>query len=336
MTTLPSSASASAAAHPSEAHPSLLGGQHLLTPDLVRVRLPLSNVFLLGTPGTPWVLIDAGHPGSTQLILRAVSERFGSDARPQAIVLTHGHLDHIGALHALLERWGDVPVYAHALEQPYLSGQSAYPPPDPSVGGSMSAVSPVFLPGPYDFRPHLRDLADLGDLPALQGWEVIETPGHTPGHVSLWRGRDKVLIAGDAFVTTVQEDLGSAMSLRPQLVHRPPAYYTPDWDAAKRSVAKLAALEPELAVTGHGDAMQGRRLQLELRKLATNFDEVARPRVGRYARQPAITDASGVRSLPPARPTVHGLFVALAALGLLMVWNTTRPSPRRIRRGRLE
>jgi len=309
-------------AEPGTTHPSLLGGQELLAPDVLRVRLPLSNVVLLGKAHQPWVLVDAGHPGSAALILKAARDRFG-DARPQAIVLTHGHFDHIGALHSLLKVWGDVPVYAHALELPYLTGQSAYPPPDPSVGGSMSAVSPLFLPGPYDFRPHIQALPPR--LPAaLSGWDIIETPGHAPGHVSLWRPADKLLIAGDAFVTTVQESLSSALSLRPQLVHRPPAYYTPDWDASRRSVVRLSALEPALAITGHGDTMRGSRLQLGLRKLAANFDEVARPRVGRYAAHPAVTGTSGVLSLPPARPTVHGLLLALGVLGLVLIWRSRR------------
>ena len=66
---------------------------------------------------------------------------FGHGNRPAAILLTHGHFDHVGALKTLAEEW-DVPVYAHTLELPYLTGRSSYPPPDPSVGGgAMAAMS---------------------------------------------------------------------------------------------------------------------------------------------------------------------------------------------------
>lgn len=296
----------------------MLGGRQLLAPDVERVRLPLSNAFLLGTPGQPWVLLDAGSPGNAALIMRAARARFGEGARPQAIVLTHGHLDHIGGLWGLQKGWSDVPVYAHNLELPYLTGVSAYPPPDPTVGGSMSMISPAFVPGPFDFRPRVRPLDELGELPALQGWTFLHTPGHTPGHLSLWREADRLLIAGDAFVTTVQESARSALTLRPHIVHGPPAYYTPDWDAARASVRQLAALQPAVAVTGHGDPLQGERLTHGLSKLAADFDVLARPAQGRYVVHPAVTGNGGVLHLPP-RPAPRWPVWAGLALGAVVL-----------------
>jgi len=298
--------------------PSAFGGEQLIRPDVLRIRLPLSNAFLLGHPGEPWVLVDAGTPGSASMILSAVERRFGPGAVPEAIVLTHGHLDHIGGLFALRRHWPEVPIFAHSLELPYLTGRSAYPPPDPSVGGSMSVVSPLFVPGPFDFRPQVQPFPEVSALKALTGWTVIPTPGHAPGHVSLWRGSDRVLIAGDAFVTTVQESALSALSLRPRVVHRPPAYYTPDWDAARDSVKRLAALAPDLALTGHGDPVAGEELRTTLQALALNFDQSARPKKGRYIRQPAVTDASGVVSLPPLGASM--LRPAILVTGLLALW----------------
>lgn len=304
---------------------SAFGGRQALAPDVERLRLPLANAFFLGEPGQPWVLVDAGAPGSGPMIRRAAQARYGAGTQPEAIILTHGHLDHIGGLWGLRQQWGEVPIYAHALELPYLTGQAAYPPPDPTVGGSMSALSPLFVPGPFDFRPQIRPLSELPELAALKGWTFLDTPGHSPGHVSLWRGADRLLIVGDAFVTTVQERVTGALTLRPRLVHRPPAYYTPDWDGARASVEQLAALEPALAVTGHGDPLGGQELRDELRRLAHNFDEVARPKQGRYIVQPAVTGTGGVVSLPPLSPRGQVLRAGLlVGAGLLVLRQVRR------------
>ena len=110
----------------------------------------------------------------------------------------------------------------------------------------------------------------------MPGWRAIHTPGHTPGHVALWRESDRTLLAGDAFITTRQESAYAVLTQKPEM-HGPPRYYTPDWDAARESVRKLAALEPELVVTGHGPAMQGPEMRDALRQLAADFDRIARP-----------------------------------------------------------
>ena len=89
--------------------------------------------------GAPWVLIDAGLPGSASKIKKHAEELFGENNPPQAIVLTHGHFDHVGGLHGLLEAYPGVMAYAHPLELPYLTGLSAYPPPYPTVVGVLMA-----------------------------------------------------------------------------------------------------------------------------------------------------------------------------------------------------
>ena len=274
-------------------------GTHEVTPDVAYKRLAIVNVAFFGAQGAgdrQWVLVDAGLPATAPQIAKAAEERFGQDARPAAIVMTHGHFDHNGALEELAERW-DAPVYAHTLELPYLNGSAAYPPPDPTVGGGMmSLLSPLYPRGPVNVGERLHALPADGSVPFMPGWRWLHTPGHAPGHVSLWREADRTLIVGDAFITTAQESAYAAATQKPEM-HGPPMYFTPDWASAKSSVERLAALEPELAVTGHGRAMRGQAMRDALHALARDFDRVAVPAHGKYVLHPA-TAADGSAYVP--------------------------------------
>ena len=253
--------------------------------DVAFLPLPIVNVYMVGTPDTgPWALIDAGLPGTAGKILDA-AERFGPDARPEAIIMTHGHFDHVGALRTLAERW-NVPVYAHPLELPYLTGRSDYPPADPTVGGgAMARLSFLYPRGPIDLGGRVLPLPEDGSVPGMPGWRWLHTPGHSVGQVSLWREADRALIAADAFVTTAQESAYAAVTQEPEL-HGPPKYFTHDWQAARASVERLASLKPELVVTGHGRAMRGAAMREALHTLARDFDRLAVPEHGRFVDAP--------------------------------------------------
>ncbi|MDO5369096.1 MBL fold metallo-hydrolase [Paracoccus sp. (in: a-proteobacteria)] len=257
---------------------------HELAPDLAYRRLGIVNVIFVGPSGAgdrEWVLIDAGLTGTASLIRSAAQARFGEGSRPAAIVMTHGHFDHVGALEQLAEEW-DAPVYAHPLEHPYLNGSAAYPPGDPSVGGGLMArLSRLYPRSPVDVGARLRPLPEDGSVPFMPGWRWVHTPGHSVGHVSLWRDGDRALIVGDAFCTTGQESAYDVALQEPQM-HGPPMYFTIDWEAAEEAVKKLAALEPELAVTFHGQPMRGPEMRTALHRLAREFRAVAVPEKGEY------------------------------------------------------
>jgi glyoxylase-like metal-dependent hydrolase (beta-lactamase superfamily II) len=261
--------------------------------DLAYKRLGIVNVAFYGKANAgpeAWVLIDAGVAGSAGSIRRAAEERFGKAARPAAIIMTHGHFDHAGGLETLAQEW-DVPVFAHELEQPYLNGSASYPPADPSVGGGMMALlSPLYPRSPYNVARWLKPLPADGGIPHMPGWKWIHVPGHTPGQVALWREGDRILLPADAFITTRQESAYAVVAQKPEM-HGPPMYFTQDWDAARKSVERLAALEPELVITGHGPAMQGPEMRSALKELARNFDEIAMPKDGRYVQEPATAES---------------------------------------------
>jgi glyoxylase-like metal-dependent hydrolase (beta-lactamase superfamily II) len=169
---------------------------------------------------------------------------------------------------------------------PFITGALAYPPPDPTVGGGLMArMAAVFPRQPIDLKGRAHSLPADHSIPGLPGWRWLATPGHSPGHVSLFHEADRALIAGDAFCTTKQESLMAVMTQRPEL-HGPPAYFTTDWDAARDSVRRLASLSPRLIVAGHGPPMLGDQTTAALRALADRFDEVARPEHGHYVAHP--------------------------------------------------
>ncbi|WP_160723901.1 MBL fold metallo-hydrolase [Bacillus sp. USDA818B3_A] len=241
------------------------------------------NLVVAGNPSetNEFVLIDTGMPKSADQIQDMIKERFGENAIPKAIILTHGHFDHVGSIAALLEDW-NTPVYAHEKELPYLTGKKDYPPGDPNVdSGLVAKMSPMFPNHGIDISKHIQALPSDGTVPNMNGWKWIHTPGHTPGHISLFREQDRTLIAGDAFVTVKQESLYKVMT-QAQEISGPPRYYTTDWDAAFESVKKLEALKPQAAVTGHGIPMSGDELTENLRYLVDHFDEIAKPESGEY------------------------------------------------------
>jgi len=271
--------------------------------------LPVSiaNVYFVGKRADPWVLVDTAIPGRAAEIRRAAEWLYG--APPQAIVLTHGHMDHSGSALQLAQTW-DLPIYAHRLEIPFLRGQS-YPPGDPSVGGFLAMLSRFVSPKPLDFGDRVHPLPVNRAIPGIKDWMWYHTPGHSPGHVSLFRPADGTLIAGDAVTTMNCDSLVSVARRFPQ-VCPPPAPFTCDWTQARESVALLAELRPLTIAAGHGRPMSGGQAVMQLAELATDFPIPAR---GRYVARPAQANENGIVSLPPKPPDpLAGVAVGLGIL----------------------
>lgn len=285
--------------------------------DLAYLRTSISNIYFAGNRHA-WVLIDTGVPGYADRIRKAAAERFGEESRPHAIVLTHGHFDHAAGALELARHWG-VRVYAHPLEFPYLTGASPYPHKDPTVGGAMAFLSRFFPSRTANISEVLEDLPETGEVPGLEGWMAIFTPGHAPGHVSFWREMDGTLVGGDVLATADLDSWYGLVSMN-QRISRPPSPFTYDWEKARHSVRTVANLHPRVLACGHGEPMTGAAMGEELEKFAREFTP---PAHGRYVAAPAEANEHGVVYEPPKPPdplpkigagVVAGLFLLAGAL----------------------
>jgi hydroxyacylglutathione hydrolase len=184
------------------------------------------NVYLAGD-----VLIDAATRHAGKRILRQLE---GRDVNAHA--LTHAHPDHQGASKEVCDKLG-IPLWcgaedADAMEQ----GTIPETQPDHLVN---RLIERFWLGPPYPVARRLQE----GD--EVAGFEVLHVPGHSAGHVAYWRESDRALIVGDV-ITTIDTLTGL-----PGL-YEPKAIFTPDPATNRRSIRRLAALEPELVCSGHG------------------------------------------------------------------------------------
>ena len=243
------------------------------------------------------MLVDTSFPNRGREIRAAAELRYGANARPEAIFLTHGHMDHAGSAAELAEMW-NVPIFIHPLELPFVTGKSKYPPPDPTVGGFLAMWARFQPPRTFDLSGRVRAMEAGPEAAGLPGWEWHHTPGHSPGHAVFFRREDGVLLAGDAVVTT-NLDSFFATALKIRRVCRPPTPFTCDWEVARESVRRMAELRPQVIAAGRGNPISGGDAVRGLAELALNFPMPAK---GRYVREPARMDESGVIALPPKPP----------------------------------
>jgi glyoxylase-like metal-dependent hydrolase (beta-lactamase superfamily II) len=227
------------------------------------------HVFALPVPGMPTqnmifnlslildaahgpTLVDTGAPMQREALLAALAEAGLAVADLKRIIITHQDIDHVGLLHDLAAASG-AEVLAHSVEIPTIDG-SAQP---RFMNPVMQERAPFLRALAEGFRPTpvTTALADGQRLDLAGGVRVIFTPGHTPGHISLYLERSKTLIAADALTASEGRLAG------------PSPQATMNLPLAHQSVKKLSELEIEAIVSYHGGVVSD-HAQEQLRQLA--------------------------------------------------------------------
>lgn len=234
-----------------------------------------TNVYLVAADST-WSLVDTGWANHSDVIRHAADSLFGANTRPTSILLTHIHPDHSGSASELAKGW-NVAVYVHEDEVPLAAGTIVPGYENPLDRWLLAPVMRLLPPHLLASAQAAASLVDVvrplgggGRVPGLPGWEWIHTPGHTPGHVSYFRERDRVLISGDALLT-VNINSMSDLLLRRYKLAGPPYVSTWSWPAAKTSVVTLARRSPDVLACGHGKLMAGPATARDVRVFAERF-----------------------------------------------------------------
>ncbi|GIH64618.1 MBL fold metallo-hydrolase [Microbispora siamensis] len=211
-----------------------------LLPSLYFLRFPVGHVYVWRDPDG-LTLIDSGVPGSAPLIESAVRSLGHTPSDVRRLVLTHFHEDHTGSA-ADIVSWGDVTVYAHRDDAPFIRGEAAGPPPVLS-DWERELWDRVHAGMPHVPAPPVRVDRELGDGDTLDfggGARVLAVPGHTPGSLAVHLPGPGVLFTGD---TIARAPDGQVIL----------GVFNADPPAAVASFARQAALDVEIACFGHGE-----------------------------------------------------------------------------------
>jgi len=197
-----------------------------------------ANSYLVEENDGTLTLVDAGMQADGKRILEFVTLRMNrKPSEVQRIVVTHCHVDHTRGLAAIKAATG-ARVAIHEADSVFVSGKEKYPPPGGAMGFAFSVMSPFFKTTPVEPDLILKEGDTVGRL------EVLHTPGHTPGSISLFDRQDRVLFVGD----TVRFTKGR--------LEGPPPRFTQRMDQAKTSIERLSSLDFEVMLSGHGEPLR--------------------------------------------------------------------------------
>lgn len=194
------------------------------------------------------VLVDTGIPGQLEEIREAMDKAGVPFHKLTKVILTHQDIDHIGSLPAILEAADHkIEIMAHEADKPFIEGNK------PPLKMNPERVAKMLESLPEEQRQKIQlmfgtpiiatvnqTLSDGEVLPYCGGITIIYTPGHTPGHISLYLHSSKTLITGDALVAIN----GVLQGPNPQA--------TPDMETALQSIKKFTEYDIETVICYHG------------------------------------------------------------------------------------
>jgi glyoxylase-like metal-dependent hydrolase (beta-lactamase superfamily II) len=187
-------------------------------------------------------LIDTGLTLAVGMILSQLKRAGYTPTDVKRILITHGHLDHIGGLPALKATTG-AQVVTSEDERPYVEGKFPAPLPARENLPPLAQMMHPGKKGPELGTPVDRTVVDGEVLDEVfSGLQVVATPGHSPGHVSYWQPERRILFTGDVV-------------MRLPGLRLPYAAFTPDMAQSKRSLQRVAALNAQIICFGHGVPM---------------------------------------------------------------------------------
>jgi glyoxylase-like metal-dependent hydrolase (beta-lactamase superfamily II) len=212
-----------------------------LTPRLHLIKPRFGQVYLW-RDGSQLTMVDTGISGSQDDLAAAFAELGYRRSDLQRVVITHGHEDHAGSA-AAVRGWGDVQLLAHRYDAPIIRGMRSraapsLTPAERPVFDQVASMVPALPPCAVDSELAHGDTIDFGD-----GAQVIATPGHTDGSISIWLSAHRVLFTGD-----IVANGSSGLMLGP---------FNTDRVQARESVVRLSRVPAGVVCFGHGDPLAG-------------------------------------------------------------------------------
>ena len=212
------------------------------------------------------VLIDTGIPGQFEQLRDALIEVGVDMAKLKAIIVTHQDIDHIGNLPVILQHYPEIKIYAHEMDAPYIEGER------PLLKLNLESIDWQMQSIPEPARKQIIEqlqknppkvkvdkvLKDKEELSICGGIVIIHTPGHTPGHISLYLKNSKVLVAGDSMYSINGEIIG------------PHPETTPQFERALKSLKKYKEYDIESVICYHG-GFSSKNIKEQLEKISNKI-----------------------------------------------------------------
>jgi glyoxylase-like metal-dependent hydrolase (beta-lactamase superfamily II) len=182
-------------------------------------------------------LIDTGMPNNAKKILNYVK---GIDRKPadtSTILITHAHIDHVGSAQEL-KKITNAKIAVHQEDADVVAGNKKPPRLKGATGVMIRVLSPFFKFARVQPDIILEENDHIGRL------QVLHTPGHTPGSISLYDSTRKVMFVGD----TIRFANGQ--------IDGPPKRFTPDMASARKSIQRISQMDFDIMLSGHGEPLR--------------------------------------------------------------------------------